>query len=83
MSAPARGTYSGGFAWAMARDLRLAWRHEKKGITLTGFVENATNRQVLTRSVIFSAGEANVPTASIQANYNNPRTWGLKLGVDF
>lgn len=64
-------------------DLRLAWRHEKKGITLTGFVENATNRQVLTRSVIFSAGEANVPTASIQANYNNPRTWGLKLGVDF
>ncbi|MEN9630597.1 MAG: hypothetical protein RJA10_3825 [Pseudomonadota bacterium] len=64
-------------------DLRMVWRNEKKGITITGFIENATNQQVLTRSVIFGAGEANVPTASIQANYNNPRTWGLKLGVDF
>lgn len=64
-------------------DLRLVWRNEKKGLTLSGFVENATNQQVLTRSVIFSAGEANVPTASIQANYNNPRTWGVKLGMDF
>jgi iron complex outermembrane recepter protein len=64
-------------------DLRMVWRHEKKGITITGFVENATNQQVLTRSVIFGAGEANVPTASIQANYNNPRTWGVKLAMDF
>lgn len=64
-------------------DLRMVWRDEKKGLTLSGFIENATNEQVLTRSVVFAAGEANVPTASIQSNYNNPRTWGLKLGMDF
>ena len=64
-------------------DLRLTWRNEKKGLSIEGYVENATNRAVLVRSVIFTPDEANVPTASIQANYGDPRTFGVKLSLDF
>jgi outer membrane receptor protein involved in Fe transport len=64
-------------------DLRLRWKNEKKGITVEGFVENVTNQAVLVRSVVFKPDEANVPTASIQANYGDPRTWGIKVGMEF
>ena len=64
-------------------DVRLRWRNEKRGLTVEGFVENLTNKAVLARSVIFGAGEANVPTASIQANYADPRTVGVKVSMDF
>jgi outer membrane receptor protein involved in Fe transport len=63
--------------------LRLRWKNEKKGITVEGFVENVTNQAVLVRSVVFKPDEANVPTASIQANYGDPRTWGIKVGMEF
>lgn len=64
-------------------DLRLTWRNEKRGLSIEGFIENATNRAVLVRSVIFAPDEANVPTASIQSNYGDPRTFGVKLSLDF
>jgi len=64
-------------------DLRLTWRNEKKGVSVEGYVENATNKAVLVRSVIFSPDESNVPTASIQSNYGDPRTFGVKLSMDF
>ena len=32
-----RGTYSGGFAWAMGRDLRLAWRHPDEAVLTLAF----------------------------------------------
>ena len=64
-------------------DLRLTWRNKAKGISLEGFVENVTNHAVLVRSVIFEPGLANYPTASIQANYADPRIWGVRVGYDF
>ncbi|HEX4944948.1 MAG TPA: heme exporter protein CcmB [Usitatibacteraceae bacterium] len=35
--APAQGSFSGGFAWAMARDLRLAWRHPDEAVLTVAF----------------------------------------------
>lgn len=64
-------------------DLRLTWRNKSRGLTVEGFVENVTNKAVLVRSVIFSPDEANFPTASIQANYGDPRTWGIRVGINF
>jgi len=64
-------------------DLRLTWRNKPRHLSVEGFVENLTNQAVLVRSVIFSPVEANVPTASIQANYGDPRTFGLRVGYDF
>lgn len=43
MSAPApkrhqaSGSFSGGFSWAMARDLRLAWRHPDEAVLTVAF----------------------------------------------
>lgn len=37
VSAAARGSYAGGFAWAMGRDLRLAWRHPDEAILTLAF----------------------------------------------
>jgi heme exporter protein B len=31
------GSFSGGFAWAMARDLRLAWRHPDEAVLTVAF----------------------------------------------
>lgn len=64
-------------------DLRLTWHNKSRGLKVEGFVENLTNKAVLVRSVIFAPDEANFPTASIQANYGDPRTWGIRVGVDF
>jgi heme exporter protein B len=36
-SAQAEGSFSGGFAWAMARDLRLAWRHPDEAVLTVAF----------------------------------------------
>lgn len=64
-------------------DLRLRWKNGKSGLSVEGYVENLSNQAVLLRSVIFRPDEANVPTASIQANYGDPRTYGIKVGLDF
>lgn len=37
MSEAPRGTYAGGFLWAMARDLRLAWRHPDEIVLTLAF----------------------------------------------
>lgn len=64
-------------------DLRLTWRSKSRGLTVEGFVENVTNKAVLVRSVIFKPDEANFPSAAIQANYGDPRTWGIRVGLAF
>lgn len=64
-------------------DLRLTWRNDDRGFEVEGFIENVEDEAVLTRSVIFTPAQADVPTASIQANYADPRIWGVRLGVDF
>ena len=35
--AQSEGSFSGGFAWAMARDLRLAWRHPDEAVLTVAF----------------------------------------------
>ena len=35
--AQVQGSFSGGFAWAMARDLRLAWRHPDEAVLTVAF----------------------------------------------
>ena len=64
-------------------DIRLTWTDENRGLEVQAFVQNLENTSVLTRSVIFSPGQALNPTASIQANYADPRIWGVKIGLDF
>ncbi len=64
-------------------DFRLTWRNEDKGFEVEGFVENIEDEAVLTRAIIFTPSQADVATASIQANYSDPRIWGVRLGVDF
>ena len=64
-------------------DLRVTWRKPSSGLSVEGFIENATNEAVLTRSVIFSPGTAVKQTASIQANYADPRIAGIRISYDF
>lgn len=64
-------------------DLRLTWENENSGLSVQAFVQNLENEAVLTRSVIFAPSQAASPTASIQANYGNPRTYGLSVGLEF
>lgn len=64
-------------------DLRLRWENDDHGFNVEAFVENIEDEAVLTRAVIFSPSQADVPTASIQANYADPLTWGIKIGADF
>jgi heme exporter protein B len=33
----ARGSFTGGFAWAMARDMRLSWRHPDEAVLTVAF----------------------------------------------
>lgn len=64
-------------------DLRLTWADKNRGLEVQAFVQNLENREVLTRSVIFDPGGQPAPTASIQANYADPRIWGLRVSLDF
>ena len=64
-------------------DLRLIWRNDKKGYELEAFVQNIEDKAVLTRSVVFTDGDGDKPVTSIQSMYAIPRTWGVRLHVDF
>ena len=64
-------------------DIRLIWRNDDHGFEVEGFIENLEDEAVLTRSVIFTPSEPDVVSAAIQANYADPRIWGIRLGVDF
>ena len=64
-------------------DLRLRWENDDKGFDVEAYIENIENKAVISRAVIFTPSQADVATASIQANYADPLTWGIRLGVDF
>ena len=64
-------------------DLRVTWAHLDKGLDVEFFVLNLEDEAVLTRAVVFTPSQAAVPTASIQANYSNPRVWGIGLRYEF
>lgn len=64
-------------------DLRLVWENVDAGLELEVFVLNVEDEAVLTRSVVFTPSQAASPTASIQANYANPRVWGIGMRYEF
>jgi len=64
-------------------DIRLTWRNADGDIAIEGFVLNAEDEEVLARTVVHSQLPDGVPTSSVQANYANPRTWGLSLRANF
>jgi iron complex outermembrane receptor protein len=47
------------------------------------FVNNLTNKTVLTRAVVHSQIVNSLPVNSVQANWNTPRTWGVSLKYIF
>jgi len=58
-------------------DLRVAWRNRAESLVLEGFVENATN-DVARLSVLY-----NGLTGGFQSPYSAPRTYGVRLGLNF
>jgi len=66
-------------------DIRLTWRNADGDIAIEGFVLNAEDEEVLARTVVHSQLRRadNVLLNSVQANYANPRTWGLSLRANF
>ena len=57
-------------------DLRATWTHADQPISVQAFVLNATDEIVQVGSDQFSQGRA-------IADFNNPRTWGVRLSYNF
>ena len=57
-------------------DARLIWSSGSGKLELQAFVLNIENEAVLNRVVVFNPGGTS-GLASLQANWNNPRTWGV------
>jgi outer membrane receptor protein involved in Fe transport len=64
-------------------DARLTWSFEDQGIAIDAFVMNATDEEVLVRAVVHSQIVNGLPANSVQANWNNPRTWGVSFRYSF
>gem|GEM_PF-3049693 len=69
-----------GYSYA---DARLTWYLEDKGIEVEAFVMNLTDEEVLVRAVVHSQIVDGLPANSVQANWNNPRTWGVSFRYNF
>jgi iron complex outermembrane receptor protein len=63
-------------------DLRLIWKSANGEFELQAFVLNIENEAVLNRVAVFNPGDR-AEIASLQANWNNPRTWGLSASYNF
>lgn len=61
-------------------DARLVWTSASGNIEVQGFVLNIGDEEVITRTAIFNP---TATLASIQANWNNPRTWGFSVGYTY
>ena len=61
-------------------DARLVWTSASGSVEVQGFVLNIGDEEVVTRAVIFNPTET---LTSIQANWNNPRTWGVSVSYMF
>jgi iron complex outermembrane receptor protein len=64
-------------------DARLTWWNEDAGIAIDAFLMNATDEEVLVRAVTHSQIINGLPANSVQANWNNPRTWGVSFRYSF
>lgn len=63
-------------------DARLTYLLNEN-IQLDFFVKNLTDKAVLTRGVVHSQIVNGAPANSVQANWNNPRSWGLSFKYSF
>ena len=63
-------------------DLRLIWTSANSRIQAQAFVLNVEDEAVLNRVVVFNPG-GTVDLASLQAHWNNPRTWGVSVTYNF
>jgi iron complex outermembrane receptor protein len=61
---------------------RVSWII-KEDIQVDFFVNNLTNEEVLTRAVVHSQIRDGKPLNSVQANWNDPRTWGVSFKYTF
>lgn len=61
---------------------RLTWII-KEELQVDFFVNNLTDEAVLTRAVVHSQIKDGKPLNSVQANWNDPRTWGVSLKYSF
>ncbi len=63
-------------------DLRLIWTSANSRIQAQAFVLNVEDEAVLNRVVVFNPGGTR-DLASLQAHWNNPRTWGVSVSYSF
>lgn len=63
-------------------DARLTWL-VNEDVQVDFFVKNLTDEAVLTRAVVHSQIRDSKPLNSVQANWNDPRTWGASLKYTF
>ncbi|PAJ76281.1 TonB-dependent receptor [Pseudoalteromonas sp. NBT06-2] len=63
-------------------DARISWV-VTENIQVDVFVKNLTDEAVLTRAVVHSQIVDSKPVNSVQANWNDPRTWGASLKYTF
>ena len=63
-------------------DLRLIWTSANSRIQAQAFVLNVEDEAVLNRVVVFNPGGTQ-DLASLQAHWNNPRTWGVSVSYSF
>ncbi|KUJ84499.1 hypothetical protein AVO43_02035 [Microbulbifer sp. ZGT114] len=63
-------------------DLRLIWESPSASTEVQAFVLNMEDEAVLNRVVVFNPS-ANPEIASLQANWGNPRTWGMNISYNF
>ena len=63
-------------------DARLIWMNANASLELQAYVLNIENEAVLNRVVIFNPG-GTTDLASLQANWNVPRTWGVSATWNF
>ena len=63
-------------------DFRLVYT-VNENLEVEAFVKNLTDEEVLTRAVVHSQIIGGLPANSVQASWNNPRTWGLTAKYTF
>ncbi len=63
-------------------DLRLIWTSADSRLQAQVFVLNVEDEAVLNRVVVFNPGGTS-NLASLQAHWNNPRTWGASVTYSF
>lgn len=57
-------------------DFAATWRSPSGKVSVRGYVNNLTNKAVVTEATVFSKGRA-------MEDFTNPRTWGVRLAYNF